>query len=395
MPKLTKRLVESLSPEVKDYFVWDSAVVGFGVRVAPTGTRTYQVQYRHGARTRRNALGRHGVLSVDEARAKAREMLGQAAIGADPIEEIALSRLAPTVSDLCDRFLDVHVAERCKPATARDYRSSIRRMIKPVIGTFRVSDVHRKDVANLHYRFRGTPIQANRMLAVLSKMFNLAEMWGLRDDGTNPCRHVPKYKEKRRERFLSQDEIKRLGDVLRSAERDGSESPHTVAAFRLLLLTGCRLSEIQTLRWEWITDRGMELPDTKTGRRCIPLPAAARDLLAAKPRTAGNPFVIEGKFADTHVTDLQHPWRRLRAKAGLDDERIHDLRHTYASIAVSGGMPIQMVGRLLGHTQMQTTMRYAHLADDPVRDAAEANAAAIIATLGNGSIPKPFLRVVK
>lgn len=316
MPKLTKRLVESLVRQDREYFVWDSAVIGFGVRVMPSGTRTYQIQYRHGARTRRNALGRHGVLTVDQARSKARELLGLAAMGSDPIEEIAMARLAPTVADLCNRFLEVHVAERCKSATARDYRSSIRRMIKPEIGSFRVSDVHRKDVANLHYRFRSTPIQANRMLAVLSKMFNLAEMWGLRDDGTNPCRHVPKYRENRRERFLSQTEIQHLGDILRQSEADGSESPHVIAAFRLLLLTGCRLSEVQTLRWEWITDRGMELPDTKTGRRCIPLPGASREVLASKPRTVGNPFVIEGKIADTHITDLQHPWQRLRAKPG-------------------------------------------------------------------------------
>jgi integrase len=228
-------------------------------------------------------------------------------------------------------------------------------------------------------------------------MFNLAEVWGLRPDGSNPCRHVPKYREKKRERYLSQAELRRLGAVLSDCEADGSESPFVIAAFRLLILTGCRLGEIQTLEWEFITPNGMELPDSKTGARRIPLPQAARAVLSALPRLSDNPYVIAGKVAGQHITDLQHPWRRIRALAGLDDVRIHDLRHTYASNAVSSGMPIQMVGRLLGHTQLQTTMRYAHLADDPVRRAAEENAAALSAGLGFGSSPgsRPSLRVVK
>lgn len=394
MPKITKRVIDALKPKADAYFIWDSLVTGFGVRVMPSGTKTFQVQYRKGARTRRSSLGRVGVVTVDQARGQALEMLGQVASGHDPVEELALERMALTVSDLCDRFLEVHVAVHVKPSTAKDYASSIRRMIRPAIGTFKVTDVLRKDIANLHYRYRETPIQANRMLSVLSKMFNMAEMWGLRPDGTNPCRHVPKYKENKRERYLSEAEIQILGDVLSLCERDGSETPHVAAAFRLLLLTGCRLSEIQTAKWDYVTDRGLELPDTKTGKRCIPMPSAARAVLSALPRTSDNPYIIEGKLLGSHVTDLQRPWRRIRELAGLSDVRIHDLRHTYASIAVSGGMPIQMVGRLLGHTQIQTTLRYAHLADDPVRAAAEENSAVIFARLGS-KLERPRLRVVK
>ena len=396
MPKITKRVVAALKPKNQAYFIWDSLVVGFGVRVMPTGTKTFQVQYRKGARTRRSSLGRFGVVTVDQARSSARAMLGQVAGGYDPIEEIALERIAPTVSSLCDRFLEVHVAQHLKPRTADDYASTIRRMIRPAIGTFKVTEVLRKDIANLHYRHRDTPIQANRMLSVLSKMFNMAELWGLRPDGTNPCRHVPKYKENKRERYLTDLEIQALGQTLSKVEADGSESPHVVAAYRLLLLTGCRLREIQTAKWEYVTDRGLELPDSKTGKRCISLSSAARSILADKPRTADNPFIVEGRWDNTHITDLQHPWRRIRGLAGLDDVRIHDLRHTYASIAVSGGMPIQMVGRLLGHTQIQTTMRYAHLADDPVRAAAEENGAAIFASMQSKKGPsKPHLRLVQ
>ena len=395
MPKLTKRAIDALKPKAESYFVWDSILVGFGVRVMPSGTKTFQVQYRKGRRTRRASLGRYGVVTVDQARDHALEMLGQAAGGYDPVEEIALERIAPTVSDLCDRFIQIHVDVHVKPSTARDYRSTIRRMIRPALGTFKVNEVLRKDIANLHYRHRATPTQANRMLAVLSKLFNLAELWGLRPDGSNPCRHVPKYKENKRERYLSQAEIEHLGETLAQCEADGSETAHVIAAFRLLLLTGCRVSEVQKAKWEYVTDRGLDLPDSKVGKRCIPLPMAARSVLADLPRTIGNPFIIEGRWENTHVTDLQRPWRRIRKRAGMDDVRIHDLRHTYASVAVAGGMPIQMVGRLLGHTQLQTTLRYAHLADDPVRAAAEQNSAVIFASINSEKSPnKPHLRLV-
>lgn len=392
MPKLTKRSVEALPVKAENYFVWDDEVKGFGVRIMPSGTRTYQVQYRKGGRTRRVAVGRHGTVTVDQARRHAKELLGLVASGGNPVEEVSQHRRAPTVAALCERFFQHHVLERCKPSTQREYRRSIDLFIKPAIGAFKVVDVERKDIADLHHRLKDRPYQANRTLGVLSKMFNLGEVWGLRPDGSNPCRHVPKYREKNRSRYLTQSELMRLGTVLSECDAQGIESPFVIAAFRLLILTGCRLGEIQTLKWEYITPNGMELPDTKTGARRIPLPQPARAVLAALPRLAGNPYVIAGKLTGQHVTDLQHPWRRIRALAGLDDVRIHDLRHTYASNAVSSGMPIQMVGRLLGHTQLQTTMRYAHLADDPVRRAAEENAAALSAGLGLGLRPVPASR---
>ncbi len=382
MPKLTKRAVEALPVESKDYFEWDCQIAGFGVRVMPSGAKTYQAQYRKGGRTRRVSIGRHGKITVDEARKLAKELMGQVAKGENPAEEIAQHRRAPTVAALCERFFDTHVKERCKPSTQGEYRRAIDLFIVPAIGSFKVVDVERKDIAELHHKFRDKPYQANRTLGVLSKMFNLAEIWGLRPDGSNPCRHVPKYREEKRERFLSQAELQRLGQVLAEVEQDGSETPFVVAAFRLLILTGCSLGEIQTLQWSFITDAGMELPDTKTGARRIPLPLAARAVLSALPRLPDNPYVVAGAVPDHYATDLQKPWRRIRKRAGLNDVRIHDLRHTYASNAVSSGMPIQMVGRLLGHSQIQTTMRYAHLADDPVRQAAEENAARLTAIVG-------------
>jgi integrase len=395
MPKLTKRAIDALQARDKDYFIWDSEIIGFGIRVMRSGAKTYQAQYRKGGRTRRVSLGRHGNITPDQARLMARQFMGQVATGENPAEELSLHRRAPTITALCDRFMAMHVSERCKPSTQAEYLRSLNLFVKPVIGAFKVVDVERSDIAELHHKNRATPYQANRTLGVLSKMFNLAEVWGLRPDGSNPCRHVPKFREHKRERYLSHAELQRLGMVLSAALEDGSETPHIIAAFRLLILTGCRLGEIQTLKWEYITPHGMELPDTKTGARRIPLPQAARDVLAALPHDIGNPYVIAGKLEGRYATDFQHPWRRIRERAELEGVRIHDLRHTYASNAVSSGMPIQMVGRLLGHTQLQTTMRYAHLADEPVNQAAEENAARLSAAIGaTNNLRRAGLRLV-
>ena len=394
MPKLTKRTVEALAPKTASYFVWDSEVTGFGVRVMPSGAKSYQVQYRKGGRTRRASIGRHGAVTVDQARRHARELLGDVAAGRNPVEEIARHRRAPTVAALCDRFFEDHARGRCKPSTQAEYRRNLDLFIKPGIGTLKVVDVERRDIADLHHGLRHIPYQANRMLQVLSKMFNLAEVWGLRPDGSNPCRHVPKFPEKKRERFLRHAELERLGAVLSAAETDGRETPHVAAAFRLLMLTGCRLGEIQTLKWDHVTAFGLELPDSKTGARLVPLPDVARELLDRLPRLPDNPFVIIGDKPGQHITDLQRPWRRLRAAAGLDDVRIHDLRHTYAAHAASSGVPLAIIGRILGHTQYQTTMRYAHLADAPVREAANQNAGAIGELLGRPDGTRPRLRVV-
>lgn len=395
MPKLTKRSVEALQPMASSYFVWDDEIKGFGVRIMASGNRTYQAQYRKGGRTRRISLGRHGNITTEQARLKAREVMGLVAKGENPAEEVSRHRRAPSVGALCERFFESHVLENCKPSTQAEYRRAIDKFIKPAIGAFRVVDVERKDIAELHHKHRDVPYQANRNLGVLSKMFNLSEIWGLRPDGSNPCRHVPKYSEKRRERFLSQSELQRLGQVLAEVDAEGSETPFIVAAFRLLILTGCRLGEIQTLKWDYITPRHMELPDTKTGARRIPLPQAARDVLDTLPRYFDNPYVIAGKLDGRFATDFQHPWRRIRAKAGLPGVRIHDLRHTYASMAVSGGMPIQMVGRLLGHSQLQTTMRYAHLADDPVMEAAQQNANQLSGLINAPKAREPHLHLVR
>jgi len=217
------------------------------------------------------------------------------------------------------------------------------------------------------------PYQANRIIAVLSKMFSFAEQRGLVPDGTNPCRRIEKYREQARDRFLTQAEIVRLGQALTQAEDKQATSPHVIAAIRLLLFTGARLSEILTLRWEHVDlERAMLfLPDSKTGRKAITLNTPACDVLRSMPRLEGNPWVIAGHKHGEHLVNMQKPWRAIRKSAALEDVRIHDLRHTFASIAAASGASLPIIGKLLGHGQAATTERYAHLGADPVRMAGE------------------------
>ena len=371
MPKLTKRVVDAAQAGETDYFIWDHEIPGFGLRVLRTGKKSYLIQYRSGGRTRRVTFGKHGTITPDQARTKARKLLAAVSDGENPAEDIKLHRKAPTVAALCERFMSEHVAHRCKPTTQREYQRSVDLFIVPAIGRHKVSDVTRPGISQLHHSLRHIPYQANRTLGVLSKLFNLAEVWGLRPDGSNPCRHVKKYPEKNRERYLTPDELARLGAVLDEANRDGSESPYMIAAIRLLILTGCRLSEIQTLKWSHVNGNRLLLPDSKTGAKTIYLGPPAIAALKAIERQPENEYVIAGKVPGQYLTDLQRPWRRIRNRAGLGDLRIHDLRHTFASGAVGLGESLPMIGKLLGHTQVQTTARYAHLADNPVQAAAD------------------------
>jgi integrase len=216
-------------------------------------------------------------------------------------------------------------------------------------------------------------------------MFSLAEAWGLVPDGANPCRHVTPYPEPERERFLSPEEYDRLWSTLDDLEVDQPGMRSAVAAIRLLALTGCRLSEIQKLRWEYVRDDKLKLPDGKTGPRTVYLSPEAIAVLGAIEQVPDNPYVITGTVPGQHLTDLQRPWRRIRARAGLEDVRIHDLRHSFASAAVANGESLPMIGKLLGHKSVKTTARYAHLADEPVQAAAGRIAALISSTQAAGN----------
>jgi integrase len=373
MPKLTKRLVDAAECRTAEYFMWDDEIPGLGVRVLPSGRRVYVVQYRVGRRSRRISLGPSTVIACEQARKRAVAIIAAARNGIDPADERDSARHAMTVNELAERFDEEHISVRLKASTAKEYRRNLRRFILPALGRLTVTDITRADVAKFHHDLRHIPYQANRCLEVVSKMFSLAELWGLRPDGTNPRKHIKKYREEKRERFLSVAELRRIGEVLGEMEDEGIELPSAILAARLLILTGCRLNEIMTLKWAYvdITDRVLRLPDSKTGAKVVHLGQPAIDLLQAAERVDDNPWVITGALPGRHLSDLQPFWRRLRARAGLKDVRIHDLRHTYASMAVASGQGLPMIGKLLGHTQVQTTARYAHLAADPVRIAAD------------------------
>ena len=369
--RITHRVVDALEP---GQIVWDAGVKGFGIR-CQRSAKIYILKTRIGGRARWFSIGEHGSpWTPDTARQEAKRLLGEIAGHKDPAAVREAARDVTTVADLAAVFLREHVEAKRKARTVQGYRDFLERLALPALGRLRLADVARADVARLHHSLRATPYQANRVLAVLSKMFAWAEGRGYRPDGTNPCRHCERYPEGKRERFLSDDETARLGDVLIEVEREGSESPYAVAAFRLLIFTGARLGEILGLEWAHVDfERALLLlPDSKTGAKPIFLSAPALETLAAIPRIEGNPYVICGDKPGTHWVDLQRPWRRIRKRAGLDDVRIHDLRHSFAAVAASGGLSLPIIGRLLGHTQPATTARYAHLASDPVRAANEA-----------------------
>lgn len=372
MAKLTKRVVDQIVPGDAEAMHWDDELKGFGLRVWPSGRKVYVVMSRVKGRLRRITIGPHGPITPEQARIRAHEIISEAKAGRDPAKELDQARKAPTMKGLGERFLKEHVAVRCKPSTQAEYKRSVELFINPKLGTRKATDIERQDIAELHQGLRHIPYQANRTLGVLSKMFNLAEIWGVRPDGSNPCLHVKKYAEEKRERFLNATEYANLGKVLRDIEKDGSETQSAVNAIRLLMLTGCRLGEIITLKWGYVdlAARELRLPDSKTGAKVVHFGKTAADILKKIKRIDGNPWVITGKKDGARLNDLQHPWRRIRAKAGLGELRIHDLRHSYASDALALGEGLPMIGKLLGHTQVQTTARYAHLANDPVKLAA-------------------------
>jgi integrase len=318
-------------------------------------------------------LGYVNVITPERARQLAIAHLANIAEGYDPLAERDAGREVVTVKDLATRFDAEHIAVHLKPSTQKEYRRSLKKFILPFFGNRAIVEVSREDVARFHHKYRHVPYQANRCLEILSKMFNLVELWGLRPDGSNPRKHIKKYREEKRERFLSAAELRRVGEVLEEMEAEGLEMPSAIAAVRLLILTGCRLNEIMTLKWSYVdlATATLNLPDSKTGAKVVHIGKPAVHVLQSIPALPRNPWVITGKLPGSRLSDLQPFWQRLRARAGLKDARIHDLRHTFASTAVAAGQGLPMIGKLLGHTQVQTTARYAHLAADPVKAAAD------------------------
>lgn len=374
MAKMTKRFVDSLDPRDKEYVEWDGDLSGFGIRVRPTGRKSFIVWYRNETgRARKLTLGTYGQLTVAEARKMALGKLAEVAAGDDPAETKVKARGGVTVADLAERYMEQHARPKKKPLSIEGDQRFIDKVIAPKLGKRSVQDITRQDIAKLHHSLRKTPVKANRLIALMSKMFNLAEAWGLRPDGSNPCRHIQKFKEKAHTRYLSTEELSRLGAALKDAEVRGKELPVAIAAIRLLMFTGMRKAEALNLKWSQVQfDRAViELDDSKTGEKPVYLNESALAVLADLPRVKGNPYVFPGRSQGGHLVGLHRPWNRIRTNAGLMDVRLHDLRHSFASIAAASGMGLPLIGALLGHSQPQTTNRYAHFADDPQRAAAQ------------------------
>ncbi|MEQ1955329.1 site-specific integrase [Mesorhizobium sp. CN2-181] len=409
MQKLTDTIVKALPlPATGNKIAYDADVKGFGVRVTAAGARAFILNYRtRTGRERRYTIGAFPDWKTGVARAQAAELKKRIDVGFDPMAEVDADRAAKTVADLCDRFEEDHLGSK-REATARDYKALIRREIRPALKHRRVDEVEFSDIDALHRKItrRGAPYLANRTVAVLSKMFALAMKWRWRTD--NPAKGIERNQEAKRHRYLSPAEISSLTGALAALEDQQAAN-----IFRLLLLTGARRGEVQAARWAdldlttgvW-TKPGSTTKQKTTHR--VPLSAPARQLLAALLAEAeeGAEFVFPGR-SDGHRVEIKNAWRDVCIAAGIvttttekdgrgrerivvtPSARIHDLRHTYASVLASAGLSLPIIGALLGHSQPATTARYSHLLDDPLRQATE-RVGAIVMPTGEGAEIKPM-----
>ena len=362
--RLTKRTVDALEAADRQFVAFDADLAGFGVRVMPSGVKSWIVEYRpngggRGVAKRRATLGKVGQLTPDQARRAAADMLAQVRLGSDPAAEKAARRAAVTVSGLIDAFVAEHVDGKLKPNTGEAHAIALERL-RDAHGSLKAEGLSRHQLTALHSKMRDRPYAANRALAVWSKLFSWAMSRGLIPEGHNPARGLERYRESGRERFLTTEELARLGDALRDAETVGlpwevdetkagakhlaKESNRrrvldlfAVAAIRLLILTGARLREILDAQWSQVDlERGVIfLADSKTGKKPIYLSAAAQAVLAALPRIEGNPHIIAGAKDGAPRADLKKPWAAVKRAAGIECVRLHDLRHSFASIGAT------------------------------------------------------------
>lgn len=408
---LTKRTIDALAFTPNgDYFVWDAKLKGFGIRVTERTDvegkvhrrKMFVLGYRpQGARQfRRLTIGAFGPLTTEQARDEALRHLSATTKGVDPLAARRAARGGLSVCELGATYL-AEVERRRKPATAREYKRLWKKHIYPALGTKPVSIVLPADVRRLHRSLHETPYVANRVVARLTTFFAYAIAEGAVPSKENPAHGVDLYPEQGRERFLTKEEFGRLGEALTKAEREGlppapehkkkpknpenqkhrpknadtpkPANPFAVAAIRLLALTGCRENEILSLRWDAVDfERGyLRLDDTKTGKSVRPLGQSAVALLESLPRIQGNPHVLPGLTAKQHLKEIKRVWYAVRHAAKLKELRLHDLRHSFASVPAASGESLLVVRSLLGHKNVATTERYAHLGDDPVKRAAD------------------------
>lgn len=393
--RISKSTVDAAKPGLQDALFWDQQLKGFGLKVTPKAKKVYICQYRVGGgaagKTRRMTLGAHGALTPDQARAVAKQILGAAANGGDPAANKQEKRKQIDVAELCDRYLEGGCGTKKSSTIATD-RGRIERHIKPLLGRKKVAEITRADIKRFlqdvatgktaadiktgkygRARVTGGKGTASRTLGLLGGIFTYAIDLGHIE--MNPVHGVKRFADHRHDRFLSEAELVRLGDALRQAEAAG-ENYAGIAIIRLLIFTGARKGEIESLQWREIDfERGLlRLEDSKTGQKIVALNAGTLEILAALPRIDASNCVFPACKGESggHFQGVSKVWRKVRSLAELDDLRLHDLRHSFASIAVSAGASLPIVGALLGHRDSATTQRYAHLSDDPVRSVSDA-----------------------
>jgi len=387
--RLSKTVVERIVPAGQDFVVWDETLPGFGVRVKPSGVRSYIVQYRNrsSGESKRLTIGRHGpLLTFDQAKKQARAMLADAMRGEDPAEARKVARKAPSVAHLAVDYLERHAVPKKRPKSVRDDRRMLDAVILPKLGAKKVSSVGRRDIEAIHVTMKERPYQANRVLSLSSKMFNLAVEWGWRPD--NPVKGIERYQEHKRDRWLSDDELRQLCSVL-----DEHPNARTANAVRLQLLTGARLGEVLASRKDdFDLQRGVwTKPSHQTKQKRtehVPLSAQATALIASIIETSDpeSSFLFPGNKPGQPLRELKKFWSSVMRQTGITNYRRHDNRHTYASHLVSSGLSLEIIGQLLGHTITTTTKRYAHLADDPLRAATERFASKIAGFQNGGKV---------
>ncbi len=402
--KITKRVVDAAQPRTAAYLIRDTEIKGFALVVTPAGAKSYAIDYRagsgRGAPKRRFVIGKHGALTPETARSEARRLLGAVASGNDPAEARSAERRALTVAELCDLYLAEGAAHK-KSSTLRADRGRIVHHVKPLLGRKKIDQVSRADIERLLIDVRAgktavpTPPKGARAsgslpsggagaaaqcVTLMGTLLAFAVQRGLRAD--NPAHGVKKPPVRKMERFLSETEIARLAAAL-ATEAARSDNPYPCAAVKLLLLTGCRRGEIIGLQWAHVDveRQCLRLPDSKTREKVVYLNPPALALLTGLPRTCGNPHVIAGERAGQPFGGIDKVWFRVRAAAGLDDVRLHDLRHSFASVGAVGGLSLPIIGALLGHKHATTTARYAHLSADPLRAANDIVGARIAAAM--------------
>ena len=410
--KLTKRFIDSIKAVRVRTTWWDTDISGFGLRVTPSGARTYVLKYRVSGTQRWLTIGKHGSPWTPEmARSEAKRFLGDVARGSDPNQARSALRREMTFGQLCDLYLAEGVTHK-KPSTLRSDCGRIHLHLKPLLGSKRLAAIGRDDIERLLIDVaagktgdatratgrrkvgsfaRGGRGVAARCIELAGTIFAFATARGLRPD--NPVRGVKRPKSRKLERFLSEIEIARLASCLN--DEAVARGPYAVTAIKLLMLTGCRRSEILNLRWAHvdIERQCLRLPDSKTGAKVVYLNAPSLALLQALPRIESNPHVIVGGVEGAAFVGINKVWQSVRTRAGLTDVRLHDLRHSFASVGAIGGLSLPIIGALLGHKQSSTTARYAHLSADPIRAANEAVGAKIAAAMAQGPVPSNIVQL--